>query len=94
MRKPALIIGILIFVILTLSVVRIFISNNISTSGMLLGKVGEELDKYRFENSIIAEKLYTMSSLTSASQKAYDLGYVDTKNEFVLNKQVPVAIKQ
>ncbi|MEK7160265.1 MAG: hypothetical protein AAB702_02185 [Patescibacteria group bacterium] len=94
MKKPVLIIATLVFVILTLSVVRIFISNNISTSGVVLGKVGEELDKYKLENSITAEKLYTMASLTSVSQKAYTLGFVDSKSDFVLNQKVPVAIKQ
>ena len=94
MKKPVIIIVTLVFVILTLSVIRIFISNNISTSGVVLGKVVEEYDKYRLENSIIAEKFYTMASLTDVSQKAYDLGYVDSKSDFVLNQKVPVAIKQ
>lgn len=94
MKKPVLIITALVFIILTLSVVRIFISNNVSTSGMVLEKVTKELNKYKLENSIITEKLYTMASLTSVSDKAYELGFVDSKSGFVLNKQVPVAIKQ
>lgn len=94
MKKPSLIIGSLLFMILTLSVVRIFISNNVSTSGVVLGKIQEELDMYKFQNSIISEKLYADASLTNVSKKAYDLGFVDSKSELVLNKQVPVAIKQ
>lgn len=94
MKKPSLIIGSLLFIILTLSVVRIFISNNVSTSGVVLGKIQEELDMYKFQNSIIAEKFYTAASLTNVSKIAYELGFVDSKSELVLNKQVPVAIKQ
>lgn len=94
MKKPALIIGTLIFVVLILSIIRIFILNNISTSGVELGRAQDELNKYKFENSIIAQELYSFSSLTNVSQKAYDLGYIDSKSDFVLNKQVPVAIKQ
>lgn len=94
MKKPVLIIAAQIFVILALSIVRIFISNNVSTSGVVLGKAQEELDRYRLENSVISEKLYTISSLTSVSKQAYDLGFVDSKSGFVLNTQIPVAIKQ
>lgn len=94
MKKHSLIIGILLFTILVLSVVRIFISNNVSTSGVVLGKIQEDIDKYKFQNSIIAEKLYLTASLTNISNKAYDSGYIDSKKELVLNKQVPVAIKQ
>ncbi len=94
MKKPGLIILTLILVIVALSVVKIFISNNVSTSGVVLVKIQEELDKYKFENSIIAEKLYTMTSLTNISNKARTLGYIDSKSDFVLSKQLPVAIKQ
>lgn len=94
MKKPGLIILALVLIILVLSVVRIFISNNVSTSGVVLGKIQEERDKYKFENSIISEKLYTASSLTNVSKEAYDKGFIDSKTDLVLTKQVPVAIKQ
>lgn len=94
MKKPALIITILMFLILTLSVVRIFVSNRIVTSGVVLGKVAEDLSGYRLENTVLSEKLYTMSSLTNIAFKAYDLGYTDSKTDFVLSNQVPVAIRQ
>lgn len=94
MKKPALIITILMFLILTLSVIRIFVSNRIATSGVVLGKVTEDLSRYRLENTVLSEKLYTMSSLTNIASKAYDLGYTDSKTDFVLSNQVPVAIRQ
>lgn len=94
MKKPVLIIGLLIFVVLILSVIRIFVLNNISTSGVELARTQDKVNKYKFENSIIAEELYLLSSLTNVSKKAYDLGYIDSKSDFVVNKQIPVAIKQ
>lgn len=94
MKKPALIITILMFLVITLFVVRIFVSNNISTSGAILGKVSQEINNYKFENTILSEKLYTASSLTIIASKAYDLGYTDSKTDFVLNNQLPVALKQ
>nr|MBI5456025.1 hypothetical protein [Candidatus Levybacteria bacterium] len=94
MKKPGLMILTLVLVILALSVVKIFISNNVSTSGVVLGKIQEELDKYKFENSIISEKLYVAASLTNVSKEAHDAGFIDSKSDLVLNKQIPVAIKQ
>jgi hypothetical protein len=94
MKKPALIITTLVLTIVVLSVVKIFVSNRIATSGVVLGKVQEELLSYKLENTILSEKLYTLSSLTNIASKAYDLGYTDSKTDYVLSNQVPVAIKQ
>lgn len=94
MKKPALIITLLFILILVLSIVKIFVSNSVATSGVVLGKVQEDLSKYKLENYILSEKLYTLSSLTNIASKAYDLGYTDSKTNFVLNSQVSVAIKQ
>ena len=94
MRKPALLISILIIIVITLSVVKTFISNNVSTSGVLLGKAQEEISTYKLENTLLAEKLYTESSLTSIAVKADKLGYIDKKTDFVLTNQYPVAYKQ
>lgn len=94
MKKPALILGTLILIVVVLSVVRIFVSNRIATSGVVLGKVTEEVSKYKLQNSILSEKLYTISSLTNIASKATDLGYTDKKTDFVLSTKLPVAIKQ
>jgi hypothetical protein len=94
MRKPALIISSLIFLVLVLSVVKIFISNQVATSGVLLGKIQEEADSYKTENILLSEKLYTKSALTSIDRQAENMGYVEQKTDFVLNGQMPVAFKQ
>jgi len=94
MKKPILTITILISIILILSVVKIFVSNRIATSGVFLGKIEEEINSYKTQNAQLSEKIYTLSSLTNVSQKALQLGYIDQKTDFVLNTQVPVAFKQ
>ena len=94
MKKPALIIGVLVILVVVLSVVRIFISNRVATSGVVLGKVQQELDDYKLENASLSEKLYTISSLTNISVQASNLGYTDKKTDFVLSTKLPVAIKQ
>jgi hypothetical protein len=94
MKKSVLIISILLITVLVLSVVRIYIANQVATSGVLLGKVEEEVTNYKTENIILAEKLYTASSLTNIDSEAEKLGFVEPKTDFVLNGQVPVAFKQ
>lgn len=94
MKKPAFLIFSLSLAIIVLSVVRIFISNNISTSGIVLGKMQKQIESYELENSLLAEKLFSQSSLTNIAQKAYDLGYQEQKSELVITNKLPVAIKQ
>jgi len=94
MKKPALIISSLIILVLVLSVVKIFISNQVATSGVILGKIEEEAANLKTENILLSEKLYTKSALTSIDSEAEKMGFVTPKTEFVLSGQMPVAFKQ
>jgi cell division protein FtsL len=94
MKKPILLIAILLVIVLTLSLVRIYISNQIATSGVVLGQVQSEIDSYKTQNILLSEKLYTQSSLTNIAEEAAKDGYVTQGSDFVLNGQVPVAYKQ
>jgi hypothetical protein len=94
MKKPAFLLFSLILIIVVLFIVRIYISNNVATSGVVLGTIQVQIENYKLENSVISEKLFSLSSLTNISQKAYDLGYEEQKSELVLTRNLPVAIKQ
>jgi hypothetical protein len=94
MKKPILLVTILLVIVLTLSIVRIYISNQIATSGVMLGQVQSESDSYKMQNILLSEKLYTQSSLTNIAEEAAKDGYVTQSSDFVLNGQVPVAYKQ
>ena len=94
MKKPALIIMFLILVTFVLSVTRMFVSNRLSTSGVELGKVQEEIGSYKLQNALLAQKYYETASLSALDEKATELGYVEKQSEFVLSGQLPVAIKQ
>ena len=93
MKKPALLIFILIFVVVLLSIVKTFVSNNIATSGVVLSNTQQKLSLLKTQNAILAQKLYTLSSLTEISQKAKNLGYIDGKTSYVLNDRLPIAAK-
>jgi len=94
MRKPAFTIGFLIIVILALSVAKAFVSNRISTSGSALGVTRDKINAYKIENTLLSEKLYSLSSLTYVFSQANGLGFVQGKSKFVITYPIPIAIKQ
>ena len=94
MKKPILIISILLVIVLSLAIVRIYISNQVATSGVILGQVQNEIDTYKIQNIQLSEKLYSQSSLTNISEEATKEGFVTQSSDFVLNGQVPVAYTQ
>lgn len=94
MKKPVLTIGMLIVVILVLSVVKTFVSNRILTSGTALSEAQDRINAYKLENTLLSEKLYSLSSLTNISIEADRMGFVEEKTSFVLSNPVPIALKQ
>jgi type III secretory pathway component EscU len=94
MKKPILIISILLVIVLSLAIVRIYISNQVATSGVVLGQVQNEIDTYKIQNIQLSEKLYSQSSLTNIAKEAAIEGYVTQSTDFVLNGQIPVAYTQ
>ena len=94
MKKPVFIIGSLIIAIFILSVAKTFVSNRISTSGSALGAIGDKINAKKIENTLLSEKLYSLSSLTNILSQANSLGFVEEKSKFVLVNPLPIAIKQ
>jgi type II secretory pathway pseudopilin PulG len=94
MKKAVLSILVLVLIVFGLSLVRIYISNQVSTSGVVLGQIQQQIDTYKMENIQLAENLYTKSSLTNIAEQAQKQGFVEQKTDFVINGQVPVAYKQ
>lgn len=94
MKKPALLILLLVAIIVMLSIVRTYVSNNIATSGVILGAIEGEIGKLKTDNAILAEKLYEQSSLTSIASRVTELGFTDNKVSYVLSSGLPVAYKQ
>ena len=94
MKKPALLVFLLVTVVILLSIVRTYVSNNIATSGVILGGIEGEINNLQTENAILAQKLYEQSALTNIASKASELGFIDNKTSFVLDSSLPVAYKQ
>ncbi len=94
MKKPTFIIFIIVFLIVTLSLGRVIVSNNLSTTGTTLLRLENQLDSYKIENVMLKEKLLSLTSLSYISSESSQLGFVENKDSFTLTKPLPLAIKQ
>ena len=94
MKNPGFIIFIILFLIFTLSLARVVVSNNLSTTGITLLKLENQLSSYKIENAMLREKLLSVTSLSFISSESSHLGFIENKNSFTLTKPLPLAIKQ
>lgn len=89
----SLILKILIIVAFLLAVGRVVVLNVISTSGVALGRINEEIASLKTENDSLKEELFSKSSLESIASQAGKLGFTDKKESFVLTSPLPVALR-
>lgn len=94
MNKPVILIIIAFFIIMVLSLVKTVISNRLSTAGIALSGIENEINIYSTENMLLREKLLRISSLDYIASKAATLGFVKESSSLVLNKSLPLAVKQ
>lgn len=94
MKKPFFIIGILGVIIILLSVVQVVVSNSISTTGMVLGEMQTEIESYRKENTLLSEKILTLSSFDHVASVAAQLGYVPAGTPIAVTASLPLAINR
>lgn len=94
MKKPALIIICLIGLVVVLSIAKAVAYNKLSTSGVFVGKVEEEINNYKTQNAILSEKLLSLSSLSSIALEADKLGFAGDSSIIVIKTSRPLAIKQ
>ena len=95
MKKPALIITFLIALIIVLSVINAVVHNRLSTSGVFVGELEEQISFYKTQNAILSEEFLTSSSLTNIADMASELGFTN-KNQplLVLKTSKPLAVKR
>lgn len=94
MKKSNLFLLAVIFTIIFLSIVQVVISNRLSTSGIELSKLNEQIKSYRKENYILSEKLLIATSLTEVASNAAKIGFIDRSEHVYLNTPLPLAVKR
>ena len=93
MKKPSLIIVFLIGIIISLSIVKVIMYNRLSTTGVFVGKVEEEINFYKTQNAVLSEKLLTLSSLTSIAEDAKKEGFTNENLLMVIKTSKPLAAR-
>ncbi len=78
-------------VVILLALGRVVVSNRISTSGIVLGKLNDQMQSIRVQNDLLEEKLLSMSSLTNLASEAAKLGFTEKRESFVLSNPLPIA---
>ncbi|OGH47324.1 MAG: hypothetical protein A3A51_00950 [Candidatus Levybacteria bacterium RIFCSPLOWO2_01_FULL_39_10] len=94
MKKPFAILTVIIFTIVALVGTRSIIANEISTSGVALGAMQDEIRKYKVENTLLKEEMLKYSSLLYISSAAAKQGFSESKSNFALKKALPIALGQ
>lgn len=93
MKRHSFVIRFALFIIVFLSIVQVVVSNRLSTSGMVFGKIEDEIRFYKAENSFLSEELFLGSSLNNLASRAAHLGFIEDKSQFVLKTSLPFARK-
>lgn len=95
MKRGYILLSGLIGIAIILSIVQISVSNMLSTGGIELAQVQEDIHSYQKDNAILKEQIYSIASLTNISEKADKLGYVTgvDKSTLVIANPQPLAIK-
>ncbi len=94
MKLPITIIMFMVCVIILLSVVYVGVSNNLSTTGLTLGTLQDQIDSYRKKNELLEEQILKVSSLTYISAQAQKEGFTQDKLEVVIPAPLPIAYTQ
>lgn len=81
-------------VILFLSITQVVVANRLSTTGVALALLQDEMKFYMIENTKLSQKLFLALSFTSISSHAAQVGFVEGKSEFFSRTPPPIALKQ
>ena len=77
--------------VLVLALAKIFFSNILSTAGLKLGGLEEQISYFERENNLLEEKTVRLSSLSRISKEAADFGFEKPSLVVNLTSEIPVA---
>lgn len=93
MKRKKNIVAFISLIILCLAILQVVVSNSLSTTGITLSDLQQQVNVYKRKNAILKEKVLTESSLTEIASKAATLGFIETKSQLIVGSAVPIAIK-
>jgi cell division protein FtsL len=93
MKKPVVLIIFMGVIVVGLLIVRITLVNSISTTGIKLVDLQNEINAYKNQNELLKVQYLQAASYTSISSKAKQLGYVTVKSQVDLAAPLPMAMR-
>ena len=91
MKRPGLLVFFVILTIIVLSVVRITFINSISTTGIELNNIQNEISSYKKQNALLQEKYLELAAFTNIEKKAKVLGFTQINSSINLSAPIPLA---
>lgn len=87
-------IGVLTVVLLVVScLVQISVSNSLTTEGIALSKIQDQIDATKKDNMLLAERVYTDSSYTHIASQAARVGFVEANSSIFISQPGPLALR-
>jgi cell division protein FtsL len=80
MKKPSVFLGLIIATVVILSIVQVTVATNLSTTGVELSKLQNQLTAYQKQNELLEEKYLQASALINLDKKAQKIGFVPATN--------------
>lgn len=93
MKKAYLLITFLLGVTIALAMGKAVLQNTLSTSGVVVDKIDQEISYYKTQNAILSEQLLTISSLTNIEEKAKQAGFVKENSSMVIKTSSSLAVR-
>lgn len=93
MKKPMLLIIFLGCIVVALSLVRITLEDNISTTGITLVDIQNQTEAIKDQNELLTVKYLQSASFTHIASQAKKLGYVPVSSEIDLSAPLPLALR-
>jgi|GEM_PF-4225892 len=84
-------VSISVTMVLILTLVQVIVSNTLSTTGVKLGDMQDQISALHRENMILEEKVLKASSLSHISSQAKDMGFLFDKSTVVISDHIPLA---
>lgn len=79
--------------VIGLAVVQLLVSNKLSTSGVLLSSLRNEILYYKQENEVLKTDIAKALSITSLAHRAKEIGFVRDNSPLVLTGAQSFALK-
>lgn len=93
MKKYILAISIMVFILVVLTVIQSVVANSVSTVGVDIAVIQEEIDAYKKDNALLKETYLTRSSYTIIAEEVEERGFEPSTKQLSLTSPQPLAYR-